>query len=90
MTAALLGLTVLLAVILGFAYGYATDKDVVVVVAKDATVRISPYEEAAAAFEAKDGAVLRVLDRKGEWTQVSAASRSGWIKREQLTVLNAK
>ena len=61
----------------------------VVVTAREATVRGSPLETAERAFTANDGAELRVLDHKDDWLQVTDgdARRFGWVKREQVAPL---
>ena len=87
-TAAVAGATLVIAVCLGFAFADSTDESVVVIVGKETTVRISPYDEATSAFAAQDGATLQVLDQKNDWLQVSAANRSGWVKRNGVASLN--
>jgi tetratricopeptide (TPR) repeat protein len=56
-----------------------------IVVATEAVVRQSPYEDSKNAFTAHDGAELRVLDQKDDWLQVSAGPRFfGWLRRDQV------
>jgi tetratricopeptide (TPR) repeat protein len=58
-----------------------------VVIVHDAAVRTGPLDESQSAFTAYDGAELAVLDHKEGWLQVSAGDRrSGWLKREQVSV----
>ena len=56
-----------------------------IVIARDAPVRQGPLNESPAAFQAHDGAELRVLDRKDEWLEVSTDPRRiGWVRRDQV------
>lgn len=58
-----------------------------IVITNEAVVRQGPLDEAPSAFTARDGAELKVLDRKDEWLQVSADPRRvGWIHRNQVLV----
>lgn len=53
-----------------------------IVVINDATIRTSPFDEAAAAFTAHDGAEFRVMDQKNDWLQVTDGKRNvGWVRR---------
>ena len=62
-------------------------KSAVVVVA-EAVVRQGPLDEAQAAFTAKDGAELTVLDERDDWLQVGGnQKRIGWVKRASVQVL---
>lgn len=62
-----------------------------IVIVSDATVRNGPFEESPAAFTARDGAELRVLDQKDGWLQVTAGPRRlGWLPRTQVIVLPAR
>jgi len=59
-----------------------------VVIAREAVVRSSPFEEAASAFTVSDGAELPVLDTKDAWLQISdGRTRTGWIKAESVARL---
>ena len=59
-----------------------------VVIVDEAVVRQGPLDEAQAAFTAKDGAELMVLDEKDDWLQVSGSQRRiGWVKRAAVSVL---
>jgi tetratricopeptide (TPR) repeat protein len=58
---------------------------VVLVAVPQASVRHGPLEESQVAFTVNDGAELRLLDRKGDWCQVTTgANRVGWLKRESV------
>jgi len=58
-----------------------------VVVASTAIARIGPFDGAQAAFSARDGMELPILDRHGDWLQVSnGAGRGGWIATAQVEV----
>ncbi len=62
-----------------------------IVTVSDAIVRNGPFEESPTAFVARDGAELRVLDRKDDWLQVTAGTRRvGWLPRTQVIVLPAR
>ncbi len=59
-----------------------------VVIVAEAVVRQGPLDEAPAAFTAKDGAELTVLDERDDWLQVGGnPQRTGWVKRAAVTVL---
>ena len=59
-----------------------------VVVAHEAVVRYGPFEEAQGFYTLRDGAELRVLDRKDIWLQVTDASkRIGWLQNKDVVVL---
>jgi len=75
-------LTVLLGGALAFAARAQTANRTVVVTQRETSVRITPNDEARPAFTANDGAELRVLDRKGDWLQVSdrTTRNYGWLK----------
>jgi hypothetical protein len=59
----------------------------IVVITREAPVRITPNDEARPAFTVNDGAELHVLDRKDSWLQVSdgGARNYGWLKSEQVS-----
>jgi tetratricopeptide (TPR) repeat protein len=60
----------------------------VIVIVGEAEVRNSPFDEAPSNFKVRDGAELTVLDRKDGWLEVAdAARRTGWIRRDQILVL---
>jgi SH3-like domain-containing protein len=78
--------TVLGSVALALAATAQSPRRTVIVTAREATVRITPNDEARSAFAVNDGAELRVLDRKDDWLQVTDgdARRFGWLKRTQV------
>jgi tetratricopeptide (TPR) repeat protein len=52
----------------------------VIVLARQATIRLGPLPESQAAFTATDGAELRLLGSRPDWFQVSDRSgRTGWV-----------
>jgi tetratricopeptide (TPR) repeat protein len=58
-----------------------------IVIAPEAAVRSGPFEESPNTFTARDGAELRVLDRKGEWLQVTDGTRRvGWVKQDAVVI----
>ena len=60
-----------------------------VVIAKEAVVRLGPFEESQSAFVLHDGAELSIQDRKLDWVQIQdGAGRRGWLRPEQLALLN--
>jgi tetratricopeptide (TPR) repeat protein len=86
LTAALL--TLLLGATLGLNLRARLSEQLAIVIANDVAVRNGPFEESPTAFTARDGAELRVLDRKDEWLQVSAdARRVGWVARKNVLVM---
>lgn len=61
-----------------------------VVIAGEADIRNSPFEEAQSAFKVRDGVELAVLDRKDGWLQVfDPAQRLGWINAKQVLISDA-
>lgn len=59
----------------------------VVVIAPEAILRSGPLDEAPQSFIAHDGAELSVLDTKDNWLQVTTGPRHGWIKAEQVLLI---
>ncbi len=65
-----------------------------VVVVRDAVVRYGPLAESQVFFQLRDGSEMTVLEQKEvssteTWLKVQeAAGRSGWVKRDQVAVLN--
>jgi tetratricopeptide (TPR) repeat protein len=58
-----------------------------IVITREAVVRQGPLDESQTAFVVHDGAELQVLDQKDEWLQVSSEPRrSGWLRRDQVTL----
>ena len=85
-------LFVILTVLSGAALGFQIDahftRPIAVVVEAQAPARSGPFDEAQIAFTARDGAELPVVDRHGDWVQVSdGAGNIGWLSRKQITVL---
>lgn len=59
-----------------------------VVVLPEVTARSGPFDEAQSAFTTRDGAELAVLDRHGDWVQVSdGAGKIGWLAVKQIEIL---
>jgi len=59
-----------------------------VVTTAEATARSGPFDEAQSAFTLHDGAELSVLDRHGDWVQVSSGSgKTGWLPVKQVEIL---
>jgi len=57
------------------------------IIVTEAAVRTGPFEESPNAFTVRDGAELRVLDRKGDWLQVTDGTRRvGWVKQDALVI----
>jgi tetratricopeptide (TPR) repeat protein len=55
-----------------------------IVIVAEATVRHGPLAESQSFYTLPDGAEVNVLDRQGDWIQVSdAAKRIGWLRQEQ-------
>jgi tetratricopeptide (TPR) repeat protein len=64
----------------------AASAKMTIVIAREATVRNGPLDESPQVFTVHDGAELEILDRKGDWLQVSAGrGRLGWLKREVVS-----
>lgn len=81
-----LGFTLSLAA-LGAALSDARTPEGVVVV-KEATARFGPLDESQSAFQLRDGAEVTALSFKDQWVEVrDAEKRSGWMRRDALTVL---
>lgn len=80
--------TLVLAVCLA-AVLYRIRSPLAIVAAPEAVVRQAPLAESDNVFVAQDGAELPVIDRKGDWLQVSLGrTRSGWIRRDQVLMAN--
>jgi uncharacterized protein YgiM (DUF1202 family) len=59
-----------------------------VVVLPEVTARSGPFDEAQSAFTAQDGAELTVMDRHGDWVQVSDGTGNiGWLPVKQVEIL---
>ena len=72
-----------LGVCLALAFTQHPTRHTAIVTTSEATVRNGPFDESPAAFTARDGAELRVLDQKNDWLQVTDGTRRiGWLKRD--------
>lgn len=61
-----------------------------VVITTEAALHQAPLAESASLVSLHDGAEVRVLDKKGDWLQVSTDPRRiGWIQRSQAVVVNS-
>jgi tetratricopeptide (TPR) repeat protein len=58
-----------------------------VIITPEAIIRSGPLDEAPQSFIAHDGAELSVLDTKDNWLQVTTGPRHGWIKAEQVLLV---
>ena len=94
-TTAALGFVVF-ASLLGAAVYYQQTADAAVVVVPNTLVRYGPLEESQVFYQLRDGSELQVLDEKKtaenqSWLMVQdAARRTGWLKRQEVVVLNGK
>jgi tetratricopeptide (TPR) repeat protein len=67
-----------------------------VVVVPNTVVRYGPLEESREFYQLRDGSELQVLDEKKtaenqSWLMVQdAARRTGWLKRQEVVILNGK
>lgn len=61
-----------------------------IVVTQEAVVRNGPLAESPTAYVVHDGAELQILDHKGDWFQVSAGNRIGWLKQDQVEVFSQR
>jgi len=58
-----------------------------IVVVPEATVHHGPLDESPSAFSVRDGLELSVTDRKGDWLQVTDATRRiGWLKQQHAVL----
>ncbi|MCW5554157.1 MAG: tetratricopeptide repeat protein [Verrucomicrobiae bacterium] len=77
----------LLLACLTLAWRGQTQNEIAIVVANEASLRASPFEESQSVFIANDGAELRVLDQKDDWLQVTDGNRRiGWIKGDAVII----
>lgn len=66
----------------------AADTHLAVVVQREAVMRLGPFEESQSALTLKDGAELRILDRKNGWLQVTTGGREiGWVRQDAVREL---
>jgi tetratricopeptide (TPR) repeat protein len=84
-------LTLVLSVALGLNLQARVTDQLAIATTNDLAIRNGPFDESPTAFTVRDGAELRVLDRKDEWLQVSAdARRVGWVARKNVLVMPAR
>jgi len=81
-------LAVLLCALCGSAlYLDRTDRTAVVLT-PEAVVHYGPLEESPAAFTARDGAELEIIDEKDDWLRVGDGGRNtGWLRRDEVAVV---
>ena len=61
---------------------------IAVVTQRDAVMRLGPFEASQSAADLKNGAELRVLDRKQDWIQVTTDHRQlGWVPVDAVRIL---
>ena len=61
---------------------------VAVVIGPEATAHSGPFDDAQSTFTVHDGAELSILDRHGNWVQVTdGAGKIGWFSNKQVEVL---
>ena len=81
-----------LAVLSGAALGVQAaqhfSRQTAVVIAPEVTARSGPFDEAQSAFTVRDGAELAVLDRHGDWLQVTdGEGKIGWLQTKHVETL---
>jgi tetratricopeptide (TPR) repeat protein len=63
-----------------------TGQSVAVVISDDSRLRSGPGEDNTVLFNVNPGLEVRLIDKSGEWFQVSAsADIAGWIRKDRLT-----
>lgn len=88
--------SLMFAVLLTAAVYYDRTSDSAVVVVPNTVVRYGPLEDSKVFYQLRDGSELEVLDEKKtaenqSWLMVQdAARRTGWLKRNEVVVLNGK
>jgi tetratricopeptide (TPR) repeat protein len=81
-------LTILSCAALGLQAAEHFSRQTAVVVLPEVTARSGPFDEAQSAFTAQDGAELTVMDRHGDWVQVSDGTGNiGWLPVKQVEIL---
>jgi tetratricopeptide (TPR) repeat protein len=81
-------LTIFSATVLGWQAANHFSRATAVVIADNVTARSGPFDEAQSAFAVHDGAELSVLDRHGDWIQVTDGSgKIGWLPVKQVEIL---
>jgi tetratricopeptide (TPR) repeat protein len=62
-----------------------------IVVVGEADVRNGPLDESQSIFKVRDGVELDVIDKKDGWLQVvDSSERTGWLRQDQVMVLNSQ
>lgn len=83
----------LAALLLGFGVWVSqrvADIRLAVITQPEAVMRLGPFEESQGVLTLKDGAELRVLDRKNGWLQVTTGGRQiGWVPEDKVQELLA-
>ncbi len=88
LTSAIAGAAIVLCACLGLALAVHAGSKSVIVVAGEAAVHDTPWDNANSSFVAHDGAELRVLDRKEGWLQVTdGVRRPGWVRKDKALAL---
>jgi len=83
------GLAVISSALLGAALWSRWQGPNAIVLRPDATVRVSPLDEARTAFSLAEGSELRSRDARGDWVMIEepVSRRFGWMKRSDVQVL---
>lgn len=83
------GLAVISSALLGAALVNRWQGPNAIVLRPDATVRVSPLDEARTAFSLAEGSELRSRDARGDWVMIEepVSRRFGWMKRSDVQVL---
>lgn len=81
-------LTILFGAGLGLQAANHFSEQSAVVISPEAIARSGPFDEAQNAFATHDGAELSILDRHGDWLQVTDGSgKIGWLQTKQVEIL---
>ena len=87
-TRILVVLTIFSATVLGLQAANHFSNGTAVVTVAEAIARSGPFDDAQAAFTARDGAELSVLDQHDGWVQVAnSVGKSGWLPAKQVEIL---
>lgn len=83
------GLTVISSALLGTALWSRWQGPNAIVLRPDATVRVSPLDEARTAFSLAEGSEVRRRNSRGDWVMIEepVSRRFGWMKRSEVQVL---
>jgi len=83
------GLTIAFAIWLWWAWYDQVGSRPAVVIAKEAVIRLGPFEESQSDFVLHDGAEVNVKSVKDNWVRVEDfAGRRGWLRVGQIGILN--